>query len=97
MKGYTTAKNNYKDGLHLAYSIDGKHWQPVADEFSFLKSDYGRWGAEKRMINPQLLRAQNGTWHCLFDVNERDGVVGVASSKDLILLDAARLLCRQLR
>ena len=85
VKGYTTAKNNYKDGLHLAYSLDGKHWQPVADEFSFLKSDYGRWGAEKRMINPQLLRAQNGTWHCLFDVNERDGVVGVASSKDLIL------------
>jgi alpha-L-arabinofuranosidase len=85
IKAFSTGKNNHKNGLHIAYSVDKKAWKTIGDDFSFLKSDYGMWSAEKRMLNPQLWRDNNGLWYCLFDVNETAGVQGVASSRDLIL------------
>ena len=49
---YATAKNNNHNGLHFAWSRDQKTWYSIGNEFSYLKSDYGRWGFEKRMIDP---------------------------------------------
>jgi alpha-L-arabinofuranosidase len=85
VRAFSTGKNNHKNGLHIAYSLDKKAWTTIGNEFSFLKSDYGPWGADKRMLNPQLWRDSSGLWHCLFDVNEAAGVQGITSSHDLIL------------
>jgi len=85
IKFFSTEKNNNKNGLHIAFSADKKHWQNIGDEFSFLKSDYGAWDNEKRMLNPQMRLQKDGTWICVFDVNERDNVQGITSSQDLVL------------
>jgi Alpha-L-arabinofuranosidase len=84
IKAFSTDKNNNKNGLHIAYSTDKKTWQTIGNEFSFLKSDYANWGSEKRMFNPGLYQ-NNGKWICEFSVNEYGGIVGTASSSDLIL------------
>lgn len=51
---YATKANEGRSGLHFAWSRDKAHWQAIGQEYGFLKSDYGRWGSEKRMINPVL-------------------------------------------
>lgn len=81
---YTTDKNDHKNGLHFAWSINGADWMAIGPEYSYLKSDYGRWGAEKRMYNPYLLQGRNGTWHCVWTVNNRDHAFAMTSSSDLI-------------
>jgi len=32
VKGYTTGKNENKNGLHIAYSFDGKNWISIGNE-----------------------------------------------------------------
>jgi hypothetical protein len=84
IQAFSTDKNRNKNGLHIAYSIDKKTWTTVGDEFSFLKSDYGNWSTDKRMLDPQLHLRNDGTWVCLFDVNENDLAKGITYSRDLI-------------
>ena len=43
---YSPAPNQ---GLHLAYLTDGDKWVDVGQ---LCASDYGPWGAEKKMYNP---------------------------------------------
>ncbi len=81
---YATAKNNNKNGLHFAWSLDRKNWHPIGPEYSYLKSDYGSWGPQKRMLSPFIYQDREGTWHILFSVNEQDGVLGHAWSADLV-------------
>lgn len=81
---YSTEKNTNRNGLHFAWSIDKKKWYGIGNEFGFLRSDYGRWGAEKRMINPVVHQGKDGVWHALWTLNEQDGAFAYASSKDLI-------------
>ena len=85
IKAFSTDKNRNKNGLHLAYSIDKTDWHTIGNEFSFLKSDYGNWSSDKRMLNPILTRENDGKWICRFFVNEDNKIVGIASSYDLIL------------
>jgi hypothetical protein len=81
---YTTEKNGGRNGLHVAWSIDKKDWHAVGPEFSFLRSDYGTWGGEKRMYTPFLFQATGGVWHAVWSVNDRDGAFAHATSADLI-------------
>lgn len=81
---YGTSANGGRDGLHCAWSGNGKDWSLIGPGYSFVRCDYGPWGAEKRMLWPYLLKDGQGTWHALWSVNERDGVVAHASSPDLI-------------
>lgn len=81
---YATGKNNNHNGLHFAWSTDRKTWQPIGNEFAYLKSDYGRWGSEKRMIAPYLLQGAGGIWQCVWSLNERDNAFAHASSTDLV-------------
>ncbi|PRD48305.1 alpha-L-arabinofuranosidase C-terminal domain-containing protein [Sphingobacterium haloxyli] len=81
---YGAAKNNHHNGLHVAWSLDKQTWHPVGTEHSFVKSDYGPWGAEKKMIDPFLFRAPDGIWHCVWSLNNEDGAFGYASSTDLL-------------
>lgn len=81
---YATTKNNNKNGLHYAWTIDQKKWHLVGPEHSFVRSDYGTWGAQKRMIAPVLIKGVDNRWHAIWQLNEQDGVFASASSEDLI-------------
>ena len=81
---YATAKNNHHNGLHFAWSRDKLSWYSIGNEFSYLKSDYGRWGYEKRMITPYLIQGAGGEWQCIWSLNEKDKVFAHASSRDLV-------------
>jgi len=82
---YASENNSGKNGLHFAWSLDNINWNPIGPEHSFIKSDYGSWGDQKRMLEPFLLQDENGFWHCLFSPNEKDGVLAHASSNDLVV------------
>lgn len=81
---YSTQKSMGHSGLLFAYSTDRKNWRPIGPEFRFLFCDYGRWGSEKRLVSPFLFQGPDKTWHCLWSVNEKDGVLAYSSSKDLV-------------
>ncbi|HWV73616.1 MAG TPA: alpha-L-arabinofuranosidase C-terminal domain-containing protein [Pseudosphingobacterium sp.] len=72
------------NGLSVAWSIDGENWHTIGNGYNFLRSDYGRWDSQKRMYKPFLFQAPNGLWHCVWSVNDTDGVLAHAASKDLI-------------
>lgn len=81
---YATEKNQNHDGMHFAWSIDKENWHSIGNEFSFLKSDYSRWGSEKRMLSPVVIQDNDGIWHATWTLNERDGAFAYAYSKDLV-------------
>lgn len=82
---FSTGQNRDRDGLHLAWSLDGDRWQTIGSNHRFLGSDYGAWGVEKRMILPYLYRESSGLWHCVWQLNEYDGVIAHATSTNLTL------------
>lgn len=71
-------------GLYFAWSIDQNNWHIIGNKHPFLKSDYGRWGSQKRMYNPFLFQAPDGQWHCIWSLNNEDGAVAHTVSSDLI-------------
>lgn len=81
---YATTKNNNKNGLHIAWSNNKEQWFEIGPEFSFVKSDYGNWGSEKRMIDPVLIRDNKGLWHAVWSLNNIDRALAHAVSKDLV-------------
>jgi len=81
---YATLKNDNKNGLHFAWSRNKADWHRIGNEFSFLRSDYGRWGTQKKMFSPFLLRNPDGSWQCVWSVNNTDHTFARATSKDLI-------------
>ena len=81
---YGTSKNSHKNGLHIAWSRDKEKWYTIGNEFSYVRSDYGTWGAEKRMLTPYLMQGPNGVWNCIWSLNEKDNVFAHASSIDLV-------------
>jgi alpha-L-arabinofuranosidase len=80
---YANEKNAGRGGLHFAWSADSENWRPIGNGYAFVKSDYGRWGSEKRMLNPYLYRASDGLWHCVWHLNEKGDFAHV-TSPDLI-------------
>ncbi|MCD8164897.1 MAG: carbohydrate binding domain-containing protein, partial [Bacteroides sp.] len=81
---YATNRNQNHDGLHFAWSLDETTWFPIGPEYSYMKSDFGSWGSQKRMLYPVIFQDRAGLWHCFFSVNEKDGVLAHATSGDLI-------------
>jgi alpha-L-arabinofuranosidase len=67
-------------GLRLAQKTSAG-WQDMGQLCS---SDYGTWGAEKKMYHPSLCRAKDGTWRLVFQVNDHSPVLAAAYSRDLI-------------
>ena len=67
-------------GLHIA--IQGNDaWHEAGQLCS---SDYGTWGAEKKMYHPSVCRASDGTWRLVFQVNDRAPLFAAAYSRDLV-------------
>ena len=75
---YSPAPNQ---GLHLAYLTDEDQWVDVGQLCS---SDYGPWGAEKKMYDPCVVKAKDGTWRALWSVNSHSPQFAVAYSEDLV-------------
>ena len=71
-------------GLNFAWSADKSTWKGIGPGHAFVKSDFGTWGAQKKMFNPSLLRMPDGTWRCVFQVNDNVNQFAVAGSKDLV-------------
>ena len=68
------------DGLHIAVQ-DGDSWR---ESGRLCSSDYGTWGAEKRMFHPSVCRAKDGTWRLVFQVNDHSPQFAAAYSRDLV-------------
>ena len=69
-----------KAGLHIANYDEGR-WSDLGQ---LCASDYGTWGAEKRMYHPSVARAKDGTWRLVFQVNDKSPLLAAAYSRDLI-------------
>lgn len=70
-----------KDGLHVAFLAADETWRHIG---KLCSSDYAQWGGEKRMYNPYVLRANDGTWRLLFGVNDYSPCFAAAYSEDLV-------------
>lgn len=81
---YSTLKNNGRNGMHYAWSHDRKNWNAIGPEFRYLFCDYGNWGTQKRLITPFMFQDKNLRWHCIWSLNEREGVFAHAYSYDLV-------------
>lgn len=68
-------------GLQIAYLTDGKQWKNIGQLCS---SDYGPWGSDKKMYAPFVIKAKDGTWRAVWEVNKKAPCFAVAYSEDLI-------------
>ena len=84
---YATRGDDGRSGLRFAWSMDGKHWFEIGRNYGYLRCDYGRWGSQKKMLDPNLKQLPGGEWLCIWKLNDHDGY-GQARSKDLIYWEA---------
>ena len=84
---YATRGDDGRSGLRFAWSMDGKHWFEIGQNYGYLRCDYGRWGSQKKMLDPNLKQLPGGEWLCVWKLNDHDGY-GQARSKDLIYWEA---------
>jgi alpha-L-arabinofuranosidase len=73
-----------RGGLYFAWSLDQRTWHPIGPEFATVRSDYGRWGSQKRMYDPVVMRDKHGIWHAVWTLNYQDGAFAYARSNDLV-------------
>jgi alpha-L-arabinofuranosidase len=81
---YATDKKGGENGLHFAWSRDRQTWFEIGPEYSFVKSDYGNWGNQKKMLRPSLQRQPDGSWVAVWDVNNCEVMVAYATTPDLV-------------
>ena len=84
---YATRGDDGRSGLRFAWSMDGKHWFEIGQNYGYLRCDYSRWGSQKKMLDPNLKQLPGGEWLCIWKLNDHDGY-GQARSKDLIYWEA---------
>ncbi len=70
-----------RDGLHVAYLTDDETWHDIGQLCS---SDYAQWGSEKRMHDPCVVHADDGSWRLVFAVNDHAPCFAAAYSEDLV-------------
>jgi len=80
---------NGEDGLHLAASRDGYHWDKLHGGASFLAP---RVGKSRLMRDPCIARGPDGTYHMVWTAGWNEDDIGYASSKDLVHWSAQRSL-----
>lgn len=72
------------NGLRMAYSVDKNHWNTIGQNYNLLQSDFGAWGAEKKMASsPSVLRDNNGEWYAVWAVNGKTNQFATTHTKDL--------------
>jgi len=70
-----------REGLHVAYRDFDGVWQHIGQ---LCASDYGQWGAEKRIYHPCVVRASDGTWRAVWQLNDKSPCFAATYSADLI-------------
>ncbi len=73
--------NNSEDGLHLAYSYDGRTWMALNNGSSVLTPMVGK---DKLMRDPSICQGPDGVFHMVWTSSWTDRIIGYASSRDLI-------------
>ena len=82
---FSYAQANGQSGLKFAWSGNGEKWHIVADNYEYLKSDFGPWGNGKKMYAPMLVQSkEDDSWHCLWLTTQSGQVMAHASSDDLL-------------
>ena len=72
------------DGMYLEYSVDGRTWNKVCQGYKVLSSDFGEWGAQKKMYHP-VLSVENGKVRCEFVVSPKIHQIAQTETEDLWL------------
>ena len=70
-----------KSGLHAAWLDSTQTWRHIGQ---LCASDYSRWGNEKRMYQPYVIRANDGTWRAVWQLNNEAPAFAAAYSDDLV-------------
>jgi hypothetical protein len=70
-------------GLYYAWSLNKAEWHSIGNHQTFLRSDYSRWGSQKRMYDPYIIQTPDGQWHCVWSLNKEDGAIAHTVSKNL--------------
>ena len=71
-------------GIAFAYSSDSIHWTPIGNGRTFVDSDFGTWGAEKKMFTPHLVYDKEGMWRCVWSPKAENPQFAYCESPDLI-------------
>lgn len=79
---YATVQDDGRSGLRFAWSADQESWFDIGKGYGYVRCDYGRWGSQKKMLDPCLKLKPNGEWVCTWKLNAEDGY-GQASSQNL--------------
>lgn len=77
---FSSFRGNGEDGLHLAYSDDGRHWRALNNDQSFLEPTVGHG----LMRDPCIIQGPDGRFHMVWTSGWEDQGLGVAHSDDLI-------------
>jgi hypothetical protein len=78
---FTYFTKNGEDGLHLAASNDGYHWEKLNGGNSYLAPQVGK---SKLMRDPCIVHGPDGTYHMVWTSGWNENNIGYASSKDLV-------------
>lgn len=71
---------NEKQGFHAAYMTEAGVYENIGQLFA---SDYSRWGTEKRMYSPFILKLDGKGYAAVFQVNDDAPCFAVAYSDNL--------------
>ena len=71
-------------GLAFAYSSDSVRWTSIGHGRTFVDSDFGTWGAQKKMFTPHLLCDKTGMWRCVWSPKADNPQFAYCESPDLI-------------
>ena len=71
-------------GIAFAYSSDSLHWTSIGNGRTFVDSDFGTWGAQKKMFAPHLTRDSQGIWRCVWSPKADNPQFAYCESPDLI-------------
>jgi hypothetical protein len=82
-------KGNGEDGLHLAYSINGRNWQALNQGKSVLAPAVGK---DSLMRDPCVIKGADGNFHMVWTTGWTDRYIGYASSPDLINWSKQKLI-----
>ena len=74
-------QDNGQDGLHLAYSRDGYHYEALKNNHSFLSPQIAE---DKLMRDPCIIQGPEGKYHMVWTVSWNEKGIGYACSDDLI-------------
>ena len=72
-------KDNGQDGLHLAYSNDGYHFQAFNNDSSILTPQVAN---DKLMRDPCIIQGPDNRFHMVWTVSWNDRGIGYAWSED---------------